>query len=151
MRALIAATAMLTIAAAPAFACGTERWAVKTGADRDAAQVQPNAQAATVSALRMIPAPPNPNVRAVNRFPPTETTVFAVAAILKVIKRETDQDYHLVIADPQTGQTMIIESPDPRCAAGSLFCLGDFGGTTDHRRSGSLSPTSNLPITILRH
>jgi len=103
------------------------------------------------AALRMIPAPPNPNVRAVNRFPPTETTVFAVAAILKVIKRETDQDYHLVIADPQTGQTMIIESPDPRCAAGSLFCLGDFGGTTDHRRSGSLSPTSNLPITILRH
>jgi hypothetical protein len=56
------------------------------------------------------------------RFAPTELTTFQVKGILRVIKRETDQDYHLVITDPTNPRiTMIVESPDPQCASGSRF------------------------------
>jgi hypothetical protein len=51
--------------------------------------------------------------------------VFAVSAILTVIKREKDEDYHLVLADPNDpGVTMIVESPDPHQALGSAFANG---------------------------
>ena len=104
-----------------ALACGTERWPVKTGTDRDAGKVNLTAQPATISALVSQPAPAHPNGQPDIRYAPTELTVFSVSAILKVIKRETAQDYHLVIADPQTGETMIAEAPDPECAAGGRF------------------------------
>jgi hypothetical protein len=46
---------------------------------------------------------------------------------LVVIKREADQDYHLVITDPQNLDLqnpqlrMIVESPDQGCAPGSRY------------------------------
>ena len=104
-----------------ALACGTERWAVKTGTDSEAGQVNMTAQPATVAALNSLTAPVDPNARPDTRYAPTELTVFTVSAILRVIKREKDQDYHLVIADPQTGDTMIVEAPDPNCAIDSRF------------------------------
>lgn len=119
-RAVVAVVAFLA-SISLALACGTERWAVKTGTDREAGQVSMTPHPTTVSTLASQPAPPNPNAQPDTRFAPTEVTVFAVSAILKVIKREKDQDYHLVIADPQTGETMIIEAPDPDCAIGGRF------------------------------
>ena len=53
---------------------------------------------------------------------PTELTTFQVKGILRVVKKESDQDYHLVITDPLNPRvTMIVESPDPTCASGSQF------------------------------
>jgi hypothetical protein len=121
MRRSVIAVAAFLASTSLALACGTERWAVKTGTDRDAAQVSMTAQPTTVSALVSQPAPARPNAQTDTRYAPTELTVFAVSAILKVIKREKDQDYHLVIADPQTGETMIVEASDPDCTDGSRF------------------------------
>ena len=120
-RAVLGAIVLLTSASA-AFACGTERWAVKVGTDRDARNVATSPQVATIAQLRLIAAPAHPNSRRSTRFAPTELTTFQVKGILRVLKKETDQDYHLVITDPVNPRvTMIVESPDPTCASGSLF------------------------------
>ena len=113
---------MLLASASAAFACGTERWPVKAGTDRDASKVATSPQMATIAQLRLIAAPARPNSRPRTRFAPTELTTFQVKGILRVIKREADQDYHLVITDPTNARiTMIVESPDPTCASGSQF------------------------------
>ena len=66
--------------------------------------------------------PAHPNTRRSTRFAPTELTTFQVKGILRVIRKEPDQDYHLVITDPINPRvTMIVESPDPTCALGSQF------------------------------
>ena len=113
---------MLLASASAAFACGTERWPVKVGTDRDARNVGTSPQVTTIAQLRSIAAPARPNSRRSTRFAPTELTTFQVKGILRVIKKETDQDYHLVITDPTNPRlTMIVESPDPQCASGSQF------------------------------
>jgi hypothetical protein len=123
MRALIAAaTAVLLASTSLALACGVERWPVKTATDRDAGRVVLAPNASTIPSLRATPAPPNPDARRDTRFAPVETSIVVLSGILVVIKREQDEDYHLVIADPSDPQaTMIIESPNPRCALGSRF------------------------------
>lgn len=119
---MVAATAVLVASTSLALACGKERWPVKTGADQDADQVVPGASAATIAMLTGIAAPPNPNARQNTRFAPVETAPVTISGTLVVIKRETDQDYHLVIADSQNPRvTMIVESPDPQCAPRSRF------------------------------
>jgi hypothetical protein len=105
-----------------ALACGTERWPVKIGTDKDARKVATSPKLATIAQLRLIAAPARPNSRPSARFAPTELTTFQVKGILRVIKKEADQDYHLVITDPINPRvTMIVESPDPTCALGSQF------------------------------
>ena len=122
MRRAVLGTIMLLASASAAFACGTERWSVKVGTDRDATRVATSSQVATIAQLRSIAAPARPNSRPKTRFAPTELTTFQVKGILRVIKKETDQDYHLVITDPTNARiTMIVESPDPTCASGSQF------------------------------
>ena len=122
MRRAVLGAIMLLASASAAFACGTERWPVKVGTDRDATKVATSPQVATIAQLRSIAAPARPNSRRSTRFAPTELTTFQVKGILRVIKKETDQDYHLVITDPINPRvTMIVESPDPTCASGSQF------------------------------
>src|SRR6267143_6773965 len=122
MRREVLGAIMLLASASAAFACGTERWPVKVGTDRDARNVGTSPQVTTIAQLRSIAAPARPNSRRSTRFAPTELTTFQVKGILRVIKKETDQDYHLVITDPVNPRvTMIVESPDPQCASGSQF------------------------------
>jgi hypothetical protein len=79
-------------------------------------------QVTTITQLTAIPAPAHPETRRSTRFAPTELATFQIKGILKVIKKETDQDYHIVITDPTNARiTMIVEAPDPRCASGSQF------------------------------
>src|SRR5438132_8457312 len=121
MRRIIFGFLALLASGCAALACGTERWPVKVGTDRDAIKVATSPQVATIAQLRLIAAPAHPNSRRSTRFAPTELTTFQVKGILRVIKKETDQDYHLVITDPVNPRvTMIVESPDPTCASGSL-------------------------------
>lgn len=94
--------------------CGTERWSVKTLSDSDAGKVDvTNRIQQTVHDLVLLPAPSQLPID--SRIAPTETTTFGVQARLVGFKKETDRDFHIVIADSQTNETMIVEIPDPQC------------------------------------
>src|SRR5258708_39334651 len=103
--------------------CGVERWSVKTGTDADIGRVNLSSQSSnTIVTMRgwTAPNPIPPN----NRVSPFETTEWVLNATLTEYKLETDQDYHLVLADA-SGNTMIAEIPDPACVgAGSPFAPG---------------------------
>ena len=109
---------MLVLPAAPSRAdCGVERWATKTLKDPSATKIDFKPVHASISILRAQTAPAN--LRKVNpdaRFA-TETKVYSFPALLVGFKKESDGDYHFVIADPQKPKlTMIAEIPDPSCA-----------------------------------
>ena len=92
--------------------CGTERWAVKTLTDPDANRVDTTPHDATVGELRALPVPVSHDTRAA----PVEMTTYRVKALLLGWKVEADEDYHLVIADPDDiAATMIVEIPSPTC------------------------------------
>jgi hypothetical protein len=101
--------------------CGTERWAVKVGDDAGASLVDLTnpPTPTTIGALRGV-APPtlNPNAPYDPRFTGfsgVEMTAWVLNATMTAYKKETDVDYHLVIAD--TSETMIAEIPEPDCAS----------------------------------
>jgi len=99
--------------------CGTERWAVKTLSDGDAARVNFSPVAATVTDLRALPAPGS--LPQASRIAPTELTTFSVTANVVEFKIESDLDIHLVIADPNdSGATMIAEFPNAADCSGAV-------------------------------
>src|SRR5260370_31852262 len=113
---------VLFVSANLALACGTERWAVKIGADRDAGKVNLTPEDTTIAELSDLRVPPNPNARQASRFQPAEFKTFRIKGTLTVIKKETDEDYHLVIAAEGDAEgTMIVESVAPNCAVRSVF------------------------------
>ena len=72
----------------------------------------------TIPALTALPKPASlpPN----SRMSGTESTEFVLRdVLLTAYKLETDSDFHLVIQDPASGQTMIAEIPDPACVPSS--------------------------------
>jgi hypothetical protein len=93
--------------AARAPACGVEHWPVKIVAASTTARVNFVPRTTSVRALRRLPRPLPQG--AGNR--PVETTTYRVHARLVEAKFEDDSDFHLVLADPRTGGTMIVESP----------------------------------------
>jgi len=97
-----------------------QRWSVKTGADPQAGNLVGQAPVTTtIAAMRALAVPAV--LPKDGRSPGTEETVWELSATLTGYKRESDGDYHLVIADDQ-GNTMIAEIPDPAdLAAGSFF------------------------------
>jgi hypothetical protein len=94
-------------------ACGVERWPVKILADSMVSQVNLTPRATSVRALRRLQPPASLPQNARNR--PVETTTYKVHARLVESKLEDDSDFHLVIADPRTGGTMIVEFPASYC------------------------------------
>ena len=96
------------------------RWSVKTGADAGAASLVSQVPVAgTIAGMvaLAVPAVLPPDARS----PGAEETVWELSATLTGYKRESDGDYHLVIADGQ-GNTMVAEIPDPAALApGSFF------------------------------
>jgi hypothetical protein len=106
-----------------ALGCGTERWAVKTLADKDAARINEQPIAATVAQLTAGEAPARSTLPKDSRVP-AELKTYVVTAYLVGYKREADQDYHIVIADlDDPSLTMIVEMPSPQCVS------PDFAGT----------------------
>jgi hypothetical protein len=93
--------------------CGSERAAVKNLADAEAAKINPQVQPMTVEELVVLPASPFTEDRPRDQ---TELSTFKVDAKVLGFKLEADLDYHVVIAG-ESGQTMIAEFPDPKCAA----------------------------------
>jgi hypothetical protein len=154
MRAILLATILIAAWNSTALArCGVERWPVKTGTDANAAQVSLAPQPTTLVALTQIPPPPDPDARQNSRFAPTELQTFTVSGTLVVIKREADEDYHLVIADQANPDlTMIVEAPNPRCALGSQFFaqISDVRTTIEDefgRIRGRLEPFVPVRVT----
>lgn len=136
-----------------ALACGKERWPVKTGADRDAGNIDTNPQTSSISELTNLAAPPNPNSRKSSRFAP-ELKTYQIKAILTLIKKEADEDYHIVIADPDDEElTMIVESVAPGCTTGSIFtqeiedvrkAIDQKFGTVGKKKKTNLK----IPVTV---
>jgi hypothetical protein len=86
-----------------------------------------------------------------SRFAPTELTTYQIDGILTVIKKEADEDYHLVIADAANPTlTMIVESPAPGCAAGSAFSdkVAAVRQTLDQRFGEFTRLEPNLPVSV---
>jgi hypothetical protein len=114
--AVLAASAALATRpskAATKSACGVERWRVKTLSDTMAGRVNFLPHATSVRALRRLRPPTSlPNTA---RVRPVETTTYRIHARLIESKFEEDSDFHLVIADPRTGGTMIVEFPAFYC------------------------------------
>jgi hypothetical protein len=81
--------------------------------DSTAGQVNMRSRRTTIAALRTL-APPAylPPAR---RLRPVETTRWQIRARLLWFKIESDSDVHLVVADPVSGGTMIVEFPAATC------------------------------------
>ena len=95
--------------------CGSERWAVKTLSDRDRAKVSPRPVNTTIGELGSLAMPRHRPDDA--RLGPTELTTFRIRAVVVGWKGESDQDFHLVVADRDDPlETMIVEVPSPGCA-----------------------------------
>jgi hypothetical protein len=86
---------------------------VKTLTDSTAGQVDMRIRPVTITFLRSL----KPPVRlpASTRIRPVETTRWQVRARLVAFKIEPDSDVHLVVADPASGGTMIVEFPAAGC------------------------------------
>jgi hypothetical protein len=89
---------------------------VKTLTDPKAGQVNLAPKPTTVEDLSALPVPDGFG-RDAERLPP-EFQTYTVEATLVEFKEEADNDIHLVILG-RSGQLMIAEIPDPRCAEGS--------------------------------
>jgi|SRR5579872_3764237 len=102
--------------------CGTERWAVKTLADPQGEQTAARSpRDTTVAQLTSFPAIDRKTLlhAPATRFPPAELTVYEVHAVMLGFKRESDDDFHIVIADPKNlKDTMIVEIPAGACVPG---------------------------------
>jgi hypothetical protein len=96
--------------------CGTERWRIKTIFDNDAKRINFIPRHATISELVALRAPAVLD----DERSDAEKQVYSVEAVLLGWKQEAgqhgDQDFHLVLADPDDlSRTMIAEVPSGEC------------------------------------
>jgi hypothetical protein len=110
---------------------GTERWAVKVGADPGAGNVDlANRIPRAVTDLVGLPEPHRPPAGDNTTRQSEETHVYVVTGHLIEFKFETDNDYHMVITDdtlnftaggsaPTSGHSFVAEIPDPNCIVGA--------------------------------
>jgi hypothetical protein len=92
--------------------CTSERWQVKTLTDAAARNVSLFPQRTTVASLRQLVVPKRPGP---TRIRGVETTAYRVEARLVKMKLERDGDIVLVIVDPKTLGTMVVEFPPRAC------------------------------------
>jgi hypothetical protein len=95
----------------PGAACGVELWDVKTATDPLARHIDPTPRPTTIADLVSLPRPRREGGARING---AETTTWVLTNVsLLMTKRESDQDYHLVVGDGR--HTMIVEIADPAC------------------------------------
>jgi hypothetical protein len=98
------------------YACGVERWAVKTLQDR------PHLLANRLTTVKYLVTRRPPSSLPATRLP-FERHVFTVVARVTFVREEADSDYHFILQE--RGQHMIAESPASYC---------DRGATLHYRR-----------------
>lgn len=137
------------VARAAVAACGVERWAIKTGADANAASINSTPVAGTIAQLSSLPAQ---NGNDTDRIAPTELTTYQLKDVTLVQYRlESDSDYHLVLSDG--ARTMIVEIPDPSCVAANSPLLAQIRSARaqfDARHPGvqTTPSTSGEAVTV---
>lgn len=100
-------------------ACGTWRWAVKTGTDNDVGKIDLTPQVTTIAALRAVSTAAGGYCSRTSN----ETTTYELKDVhLKFERLEADSDYHIIASD-SSGGTMIVEVPYPGCV-GHDACSG---------------------------
>lgn len=122
----LTATAVLLYGVSTYAQCGSERVQVKTTADQfnmdaDTPKIDYTAVRSTVAELNALPIPEGLGPHVETRFP-AELKIYIVDAYLLGFKIELgskkdpgDHDFHIVIADLQTPDTMISEMPNGPC------------------------------------
>jgi hypothetical protein len=121
--------------------CGYDRWPVKTLTDKDAGRVDFHPLDTTVAKLAAIPIHeiPYPDD---HRIAPEEFNAYRVRARLVAVRREQDEDLHLIIADIEHPQTrMIAEIPAPACTTGT-------GREEEYRRARAVARAAPLGSEI---
>jgi hypothetical protein len=93
--------------------CGLDRWSIKIVKDKDAKSINWKAVTTTVAEQIAIPRTIEKWKSAVRQD--DESQLYKIRCELTMIGKEDDNDYHIVVRDPSTKQTMIIEIPDPAC------------------------------------
>ncbi len=135
------------------WACGKWRWSVKTGTDQDAQQIDVNnIVQSSIASLTSIPLPVRrPTWNAYpqsSRIAPTEDTVFNIHATIYEIRREADDDIHLVVRD-SSGNTMDTEIPSPSCVGSSSPFLPLIQAARSYvTQNWSGSERVNIPASI---
>ena len=132
--------------------CGVERWAIKTGSDSAAGQVNMTPQNTTIGTLAAIAAPTSlgQNSPRFTYAGSPELQVFRLTNVtFTQYKLENDSDYHLIVTDG--ANTMIAEIPDPVCVSGGPWAtaISSARAAFDAAYSASTSfQTANVPVTI---
>jgi hypothetical protein len=90
---------------------GAERWSIKTLQDADAGSIKSTSKDDTIDHLITIKQPYHEKVPRHG----VELQVYRVRCKIEGYKKESDGDFHIVVADPKSGKTMIAEIPDPTC------------------------------------
>ncbi|MBV9440830.1 MAG: hypothetical protein JOZ24_12640 [Candidatus Eremiobacteraeota bacterium] len=138
---LIPATGTLPVTTAQCgVQCGKERWPVKTLSDGAAPNVVLTPLPSSVASLVSASTPPSPldDSRA-----PLEMQAVTVDAQLVGYKEEmVDHDFHIVLRDPGTNDTMIVEIPDPQCVG---VCASVAGAQIATARSSFSSTMTVQP------
>ena len=94
--------------------CGLYRWQIKTLADPDARSIRWKPIDTTVKDLVTMSSPAWFDHRRRNS---NEYYVYRVRAILASVHRNLDQDYHLLLRDPDDPRyRLVAEIPNPSCA-----------------------------------
>ena len=93
--------------------CGKERWDVKTLTDPDTTFIDfDNIISTTIHDQCELPKPSK--IKNKPRLK-SERTVYELIGYVTSFKLEDDRDYHVVIEDPETEETMVVEILDPDC------------------------------------
>jgi len=95
--------------------CGTERWPIKTL--QDPAGRKLSLQTVTKTTASALRAKPIQRGLRGSRGRGVESTQYEIRARLVEAKVEDDSDIHLVVSDPVTSDTMIVEFPLNACAS----------------------------------
>jgi hypothetical protein len=123
--------------------------AVKILGDPMASQVKFAPHPSSVRGLRRLRVPPSLPQRARNR--PVETSTYRVHARLVESRFEDDSDFHLVIADPRTGGTMIVEFPASYCTRPRRRRCAGGCSRPGRRSSAPAAPPHTADSTAPRH
>ncbi|MEO8087600.1 MAG: hypothetical protein ABI763_12305 [Bacteroidota bacterium] len=93
--------------------CGIDRWKIKTVRDKDARQIKWTAVSSTVSQQCALP-------RTIQHWKtdPRQTEekqLYKIRCKIIGLGKEPDNDFHVIVQDMTTKETMVVEIPDPTC------------------------------------
>ena len=126
-------------------ACGAERWSVTTLSDPDALKVDlAQAVPTTIAALNALP--PHCGGAPDRRTFPEEFRTYEVVGRVSLVRLQPDHDYHVVLADPQTEDTIVVEVIDP---AYSGAAQSSYVGTLSQVRA-TFAAAGNLEGQLVR-